>query len=136
MWHAYRMERIILIQREQPHPLEEFLLPPLGGINWTTPQWILPHLSNFSMIRPQMMKSGALLLYENSTDTIITAKVQTYAHAILGRFDEIRLTDPLSSNPNPPYVTAFHHMFRTFFIHSPPVAALVLTFARGTLRTN
>mmetsp|Transcript_15427 Transcript_15427/g.19270 ORF Transcript_15427/g.19270 Transcript_15427/m.19270 type:complete len:87 (+) Transcript_15427:197-457(+) len=86
------------------------------------------------MIRPQMMKSGALLLYENSTDTIITAKVQTYA--ILDRFDEIHLTDPFSFHTNPPYVTALHHMFRAFFIPLPPFGALVLAFARGALQTN
>ena len=37
---AYETKRILLIYWTKPTSLEEFLLPPTGGINWRTPNWL------------------------------------------------------------------------------------------------
>lgn len=38
LWEAIRTERVFLIQWTNPCAMEEFLLPPLGGIDWTVPR--------------------------------------------------------------------------------------------------
>lgn len=38
---AYQSHRIFLIYWNHPHRLEEFLLPPPSGLNWTVPKWLL-----------------------------------------------------------------------------------------------
>eukprot|EP00586_Coscinodiscus_wailesii_P015368 CAMPEP_0172520338 /NCGR_PEP_ID=MMETSP1066-20121228/291945_1 /TAXON_ID=671091 /ORGANISM="Coscinodiscus wailesii, Strain CCMP2513" /LENGTH=368 /DNA_ID=CAMNT_0013303079 /DNA_START=430 /DNA_END=1537 /DNA_ORIENTATION=- len=131
---AYQMKRIILIQWERPHPLEEFLVPPVGGVNWSTPQWILPHLSKFSTHRAQIINLDTLRQYHTNTDRIITATVQTYAHAILVHYDK---ETAATRSSNPPYATIFHDTFRAFFTPSPPVAALVANvMTKHNLRPN
>jgi hypothetical protein len=37
LWEAARTNRLFLMQWMNPCPLEEFLVPPLGGIDWTVP---------------------------------------------------------------------------------------------------
>jgi hypothetical protein len=37
LWEAVRTNRVFLMQWTNPCPLEEFLVPPLGGIDWTVP---------------------------------------------------------------------------------------------------
>ena len=37
---AARSQRLLLIQWTRPFPLEEFLVPPVGGIDWRAPAWL------------------------------------------------------------------------------------------------
>lgn len=37
LWEAHQTKRILFIQWLRPYPLEEFLLPPVGGIDWRVP---------------------------------------------------------------------------------------------------
>ena len=41
---AYDTKRILLVDWERPARLEEFLIPPLGGLNWSVPYWLKPLL--------------------------------------------------------------------------------------------
>lgn len=41
---AYQSQRLLLIYWERPYPLEEFLLPPIGGLDWRTPNWLKPYI--------------------------------------------------------------------------------------------
>ena len=44
---AYETKRLLLIYWTKPTSLEEFLLPPTGGINWRTPNWLQYRVSFF-----------------------------------------------------------------------------------------
>ncbi len=37
LWEAYQTKRLLLIQWLRPYPLEEFILPPVGGVDWRVP---------------------------------------------------------------------------------------------------
>ena len=37
---AYETKRILLIYWTMPFKLEEYLVPPRGGINWRVPKWM------------------------------------------------------------------------------------------------
>jgi hypothetical protein len=37
---AYEMKRLVFIHWTDPTNLEEFLVPPIGGIDWRTPKWL------------------------------------------------------------------------------------------------
>ena len=37
---AYETKRILLIYWTMPFKLEEYLVPPRGGINWCVPKWM------------------------------------------------------------------------------------------------
>ena len=37
---AYQTHRILLIRWTRPARLEEFLLPPQGGVDWRVPEWL------------------------------------------------------------------------------------------------
>jgi hypothetical protein len=39
---AYEMKRLLLIHWTMPARIEEFLVPPVGGIDWTAPEWLHP----------------------------------------------------------------------------------------------
>lgn len=43
---AAQSQRILLISWEKPAPLEEFLLPPRGGVDWRTPSYMMETLRN------------------------------------------------------------------------------------------
>ena len=45
---AYETKRILLIRWTKPAMLEEFLVPPKGGVDWRTPNWMAKILSNVS----------------------------------------------------------------------------------------
>ena len=42
---AYERQRVLLIYWTKPARLEEFLLPPKGGIDWRVPTWLEPIVS-------------------------------------------------------------------------------------------
>jgi len=44
---ASQQERLLFVHWERPAPLENFLLPPGGGFNWSLPLWLKPKF-NFS----------------------------------------------------------------------------------------
>jgi len=43
IWLAYRTGRKLLIKHSTPHPLEEFLIPPEGGLDWRLPDKYVQH---------------------------------------------------------------------------------------------
>eukprot|EP00977_Amphora_coffeiformis_P016692 scaffold5237_cov179-Amphora_coffeaeformis.AAC.5 len=43
---AAQTTRILLIHWEKPRALETFLLPPYGGMDWRTPEWLVQHLQH------------------------------------------------------------------------------------------
>jgi hypothetical protein len=46
---ANATNRIFMIHWDRPAHLEEFLLPPQGGLDWRVPAWMEPHLHNVSI---------------------------------------------------------------------------------------
>lgn len=46
---AYVAKRILLIYWTMPAKLEEFLVPPQGGLDWRTPTWLQPIVSELGV---------------------------------------------------------------------------------------
>ena len=44
--NAYYSKRLLLIYWNRPGPLEEFLLPPRGGMDWRIPRWMEPQIKD------------------------------------------------------------------------------------------
>jgi hypothetical protein len=42
---AFLSKRLLMIVWDKPAPLEEFLLPPVGGLDWRAPSWLIPHIA-------------------------------------------------------------------------------------------
>jgi hypothetical protein len=74
---AAETDRLLFIVWEKPARLEEFLLPPLGGVNWQIPHWLLPKLKRMSIMARSADKLVELA-YENHT--LIESRVQSHDH--------------------------------------------------------
>lgn len=75
---AAQTDRILLIYWEQPFPLEFFLLPPVGGMDWRTPQWLRPILRQGSVGESSVRK--VVKAANNRRRVIVTAKLQAHDH--------------------------------------------------------
>ena len=75
---AAETKRILFIHWERPAPLESFLMPPEGGLDWRTPGWLVPKLR----IEGQPAASvDSLLSFAWRDDcAIINAHVQAHDH--------------------------------------------------------
>jgi hypothetical protein len=53
---AHVTKRILLIYWTRPAKLEEFLVPPRGGLDWRAPTWLQPIVSEISRLRVLFMR--------------------------------------------------------------------------------
>jgi hypothetical protein len=112
---AARSKRLLLIQWSRPFPLEEFLVPPVGGINWTVPTWLAPRIEkkgdkkgNLKGLIPSSMNDGVVL----------RTRYQSGNHG----------ADYFNNETNAvPFDELYHDMFRVLFEPAPPVAKLIET---------
>jgi hypothetical protein len=124
---AERTNRLFFITWSRPAPLEEFLVPPVGGLNWTVPDSVdfQPHLI------------GRNVIYDaarNETGIIASEKNSFWAHSDLflvearlsgarswKAYDEGRRAPSSEAN----YESVFGEVWRVLFEPSPPLAARI-----------
>ncbi|KAG7369771.1 hypothetical protein IV203_027517 [Nitzschia inconspicua] len=116
---AYRYQRLLLIWWEKPKPLEEFLLPPSGGVDWIAPQWLRENLKREMGERAigswtGSFEQGEALLQGGHFKVSIVFKIQTPS-AGENLFREKLQKDQGSSRDGSTYKEVFHHLFRRFF---------------------
>jgi len=118
LWEAVRTKRIFLMQWMNPCALEEFLLPPLGGIDWTVPAnldtshavwYIYDEHDNM-----QLADNGAYQEYP-LIKTWHTPWTFVEGMPLLAKtLNVTSLSDPI-----------FSHMYRLLLAPSPPVQRLM-----------
>lgn len=122
LWEAVRMKRLFLMQWKQPCALEEFLLPPLGGIDWTVPESVQTDSRDAVWYSYDNQDSNIRLLAENDAYTE-HAFVKTrhspstfeQGMPLLAKaLNVTSLTDPI-----------FSRIYKLLLVPSPPVQALL-----------
>jgi hypothetical protein len=73
---AARSQRLLLIQWTRPFPLEEFLVPPIGGIDWRTPAWLTREFKAGAF----PSKWQGIVHAAMTDDVIVKAKFQSNDH--------------------------------------------------------
>ena len=73
---AARSQRLLLIQWTRPFPLEEFLVPPMGGIDWRAPAWLTRKFKTGAI--PAKLKE--IVRVAMTTELIVKTKVQSADH--------------------------------------------------------
>ena len=114
---ASQYKRILLIKWERPARLEEFLVPPLDGLDWRIPPWLDDKLP---LIRKaHILSSNHFENHVDSTNTVIQMKHQSSDHGAAYYNKHAR------KNGDPNFLEVFHSCWSMVFEPSPPVAALV-----------
>ena len=103
--HAYETSRIFFIKWEKPAPLEEFLEPPPGGLDWRLPQWL-----------------DAKLPWSDRKETngLLVGKV--------GPVDMTQGAEKYDASKNTneaPYHIMFHDCWMALFRPVPPIQAII-----------
>ena len=127
---AAETNRLLLIYWERPCSLEEFLLPPEGGLNWRVPSQIRKavqrmgppygrHSSNWTEVEEWAHQNHLETATENGdttpTTTIITFQYQSW------HYGELWYTEH-ASKEEAPVAQVFRDIWHIVFTPSPPVA--------------
>ena len=115
---AARYKRLLLIWWEKPKPLEEFLLPPEGGVDWRVPDWFKKNIRKNSRFK---LGGGANdvenRLKSRPNEPIVLLKIQTPSAG-----EDFYGEHPFAKST---YQDVFHGLFRHFFTPAPRLASLI-----------
>jgi hypothetical protein len=122
---AYRNDRLLLIWWERPKPLEEFLVPPVDGIDWTVPAWLKDELKRD--LGPKASGSvvsgfeqAKVLLKGGHEKLAVAFKIQSPSSGE-NLYPEEQSNDPKlfgnggGGGSSSTYKDVFHQLFRKFF---------------------
>ena len=110
---AAKNNRLLLIRWTKPCPLEEFLVPPPGGLDWRLPAWLTPHVH---YVGPMPVQLKGLLPTLNGREVVVRTKYQSNNHGA-EYFDEQKL--------GVTFREVYHDLFRSVFQPSKPVGELI-----------
>lgn len=113
LWYAYQHQRIFLILWERPAKLEEFLLPPEGGIDWRVPDWLNPKIGS----EPCAGSRDAIEKMLETNSVTVRTKYQT-GNGGQPSYDELV--------PGKSFKEVYHEVWRTLFTPVPAIAEIVL----------
>jgi hypothetical protein len=129
---AHRNKRLLLIWWEKPGPLEDYLLPPRGGVDWRVQPWLKELL--YQELGPKARSSvaydfenGKRLLMGGDHKVAVVFRIQTPTAGEPFFHDE-QTKDSLFSGSKggaSTYQQVFHKLFRAFFTPVPRVASLL-----------
>jgi hypothetical protein len=117
---ANQTRRVLFIYWSRPSPLEEFLVPPAGGLDWTIPPNVLESFTSKLKVRQKMEATDKILsrLVPASNATLVDSP---FAGAPpIGHYDDNRIFPS-----EPTFVEVYREVWRTFFEPSRPVAAII-----------
>jgi hypothetical protein len=135
---AYQTKRLLFIRwRNRPYPLEEFMIPPPGSLDWRVPVWLDEALQDnyqgLSRRHIQNVKPFLEILTKQSFQTldVVTATMQWWDGG------EQAYKNALGDNSSDEFRRIYHDLFRTLFQPTPPVQALLTHIWQTTpLRPN
>mmetsp|Transcript_29434 Transcript_29434/g.42112 ORF Transcript_29434/g.42112 Transcript_29434/m.42112 type:complete len:457 (-) Transcript_29434:5026-6396(-) len=115
VFEAYKMNRILLIQWTKPFPLEEFLIAPPFGINWTVPEWLLvpsnTHITRYTQFGNTNNYQSQVVL----TTRLQNPAVAYYNSRVFREFNERIYT----------YSRIYHDLFFSMFNLVPPLHSML-----------
>jgi hypothetical protein len=114
---ANATRRMLLIKWTRPAPLQEFLVPPKGGLDWTIPDWLDKHLDFRKLPEADGNHPGAIGKAESSAQ-IMTFRDQIHKKRAI-------FYNQRKGDNEPAFHIVYHDMWNTLFTPSPPVAALI-----------
>jgi hypothetical protein len=109
---ANQTGRLFFIKWSRPAPLQEFLLPPTGGLDWTIPHWLDSKLDFRKLPTGRNMKKA------ESSEHILTFRLQNTGIQ-KGIYNLHKSANELE------YDRVLRDIWDTLFTPSPPVAALI-----------
>lgn len=115
---AHRTKRLLLIKWGRPAELEEFLLPPRGGIDWRVPQWLYD-IQEFRNGPRATHTEGLIGLMENPDFPTVKARLQAHDHGA-PYYNEQRI-----SEQEPTFDEVYHLCWHTMFTPAPAIARLI-----------
>ncbi|KAG7341300.1 hypothetical protein IV203_023251 [Nitzschia inconspicua] len=131
---AYDTKRILLIRWTRPSLLEEFLMPPVGGLDWRVPPAMVDVIHNVSYGK-KLSPFQLIDKYTHTGMSLVRAKYQTNTPHLTYKSlveQDTNATRPdymarrrmeLSSQPD--FNQVFHKVWRIFFTPSTPVADII-----------
>ena len=114
---AYETKRILLIRWTRPAMLEEFLVPPKGGVDWRTPNWMAEVLSNETNGR-RFVPSEIIKNYAISNLSLVRSRYQSFNGGSM-------LYDASLFEGEPKFDDVYHIVWRLFFRPSLSVASAI-----------
>jgi hypothetical protein len=120
---AHRTKRLLLIKWGRPAELEEFLLPPRGGIDWRVPDWLYD-IPEFRAGPRATNVEELVELMENPEFTTVKARVQAHDHGA-AYYDDHHEQQQRKDLSQPSFQQVYHACWRVMFTPAPPVARLI-----------
>ncbi|KAG7338331.1 hypothetical protein IV203_028622 [Nitzschia inconspicua] len=112
---AAKSQRMLFIHwYQRPYPLEEFLLPPPGGFNWSVPNFLVEDF--LQQKRGAITRASMVLRATQKEGWIKTVHIHD-AQGGSPHYDEV-------NGPNS-FLNVFHDVFRILFQPSPGLAAII-----------
>jgi hypothetical protein len=115
---AHRTQRLLLIKWSRPAELEEFLLPPRGGLDWRVPSWLIPHLANRSSYHAATRIERLVTIASLQNETVITTRLQSHDHGSAYYNDHRQQDEPILRD-------VYKHIWNVVFTPVPRIVALI-----------
>jgi hypothetical protein len=129
---ANQTRRLLFITWSRPAPLEEFLVPPVGGVNWTIPLEVLDDFTGKLKGRKAIEMNDRGIISQTSNAQWAKADstlVESRFYGPAGCGFEASVCDEYDSNrlstAEPTFEQVYGEVWRVFFQPSPPVAARI-----------
>ncbi|GKY92206.1 hypothetical protein MPSEU_000191800 [Mayamaea pseudoterrestris] len=114
---AAKLNRLFLIHWQRPTKLEEFLVPPPNGLDWTVPDWLVTNL-NFAPEPTLESDAWASIVRESASNaTLVDVRHGFGAHD--KRYNDDRRAGETD------YDTVYHEIWNLVFTPSAPVQAVL-----------
>lgn len=121
---AAKSQRILLIKWGRPAELEEFLLPPMNGLDWRVPDWLAGQIQKAG--ERATMQDILMEMAPWSNLTVLRSRFQSDDHG--SDFYNSRLRKTELNVWEPSFRKVFRDCWNVFFTPAPPVAIIVETF--------
>jgi hypothetical protein len=118
MRFASRYNRILLIHWERPFPLQEYLVPPTGGIDWRVPEYMLE--TPICAQAPLITSGKRIHSKFNNTREVVCMRYQIWDHGSL-LYNEIA-----EEKDEPGFNDVYRGLWNLVFQPSPPVQNLLV----------
>ncbi|GKZ00502.1 hypothetical protein MPSEU_001002600 [Mayamaea pseudoterrestris] len=118
---AAKSKHMLFIHWDVPGPLEAFLLPPQGGINWRLPEDMHEHIA--AIPQEEVIRTVTVFLHqlENQEEVITRIRIQSHTHG-----SEVYNEWAMAMGESPhAWREHFHDIWYTFFTPAPTIAKTV-----------
>ncbi|KAL3936645.1 MAG: hypothetical protein SGBAC_008076 [Bacillariaceae sp.] len=113
---ASATNRLLLIHWTKPAPLEDFLEPPSGGLDWRVPPWLLENLRQDAVKRIATHEKQIWQYANDKQARLLSVKFQSHDHGQKGYNRTRRSPD------EPNFLQVYHDLWRVVFTPNPRIA--------------